>query len=141
MTAVSTAVAGQSGLETWLPKNVGVVMIILDRQDPSAAASGDLSIACDGATLATPPVLGASSDRNALLYDVTSTDPKADHITVAVGSKRGWSLAGVVGLHGKATEWAAQLHGGVPPHLVPDGPLTVGGQLLVHMSINSGGSQ
>jgi hypothetical protein len=140
MMAVSAAVAQQSGLETWLPKTIGVVMIILDREDPTAAASGDLAIACDHASLAVPPVLGAGGNRSALLYDVISTDANADHITIAVGSKTGWGLAGVVGLHGKAVEWAAQLHGGVPPHLVPDGPLTSGGDVNVRMVNIAGGN-
>ncbi len=133
MTAISAAVAQQSGLETWLPKTISLVMILLDRQDPTAAAAGDLAIACDGVTLAVPPVLGGGGDRTALLYDVISTETKAEHITIAVGSKTGWSLAGVVGLHGKAMEWAAQLNGRVPPNLIADGPLTPGGDVLVRM--------
>jgi len=140
MMPVSAAVAQQSGLETRLPKTIGVVMIILDREDPTAAAAGDLAIACDNATLAVPPVLGVGGNRSALLYDVISTDAPADHITIAVGSKTGWSLAGVAGLHGKAVEWAAQLHGGVPPHLVPDGPLTSGGDVSVRMVNIAGGN-
>src|SRR5712692_751231 len=47
-------------------------MIVLDQQDATAADAGDLSIACQGATLAVPPVAGAGGRRRALLYDVTS---------------------------------------------------------------------
>ena len=128
MTKVFPLLAGQSGVETWLPKNIGVVMIILDQQDATAADEGDLAIACEGATLAVPPVAGSGGRRRALLYDVTSADPKAGHIAIALGSKAGWALAGVIGLPGKAMEWAARLNGSVPPHLVPDGPLTPGGK-------------
>jgi hypothetical protein len=140
MMPVSAALAQQSGTETWLPLSTGVVMIILDQQDPTAASSGDLAIACQGATLALPPVLGAGGSRRALLYDVTSTDPKSGRITIAVGSKAGWSLAGVVGLPGRAAEWAGQLHGGVPRHFVADGPVTSSGELRVRASANPGGN-
>jgi hypothetical protein len=139
MTTVSAALAGQSGVETWLPKNIGVVLIILDQQNATAAEEGDFAVACEGATLAVPPVIGAGGRRRALLYDVTSTDRKAAHITIALGSIAGWALAGVVGLPGKAVEWAARLHGSVPPHLVPDGPLTPGGEVRVRLNILSGG--
>jgi hypothetical protein len=139
MTTVSAALGGQSGVETWLPKNIGVVMIILDQQDATAAEEGDFALACEGATLATPPLIGAGGRRRALLYDVTSTDPKAAHITIALGSNAGWSLAGVAGVPGRAVEWAARLNGSVPPHLVPDGPLTPGGEIRVRLNILSGG--
>ena len=140
MTPISAALAGQEGIETRLPKSTRVAMILLDRQDATAADDGDLAIACDGATLAVPPVLGAGGNRMALLYDVTSTDPKAEHITIATGSKTGWALAGVIGLPGRAAEWAAQLHGAVPQHLVPDGPLSPTGTLQVRLTKISGGN-
>ena len=138
MTRASDALTDQSGVETWLPKSVGVVMILLDQQDPTAVLAGDLGIACDGATLATPPVAGAGGAHRALLYDVLTTDEKAPYIAVSVASQRGWSLAGVVGLPGHAAEWAARLHGTAPPHLVPDGPLTVSGEVLVRLMPSQG---
>ncbi len=139
MTPISAPLAQQSGIETWLPVSTGVIMIILDQQDPTAADAGDLAIACEGATLGVPPVLGAGGNRRTLLYDVVSTDPKSGRITIAVGSKAGWSLAGVVGLAGRASEWAAQLHATVPPHFVSDGPLTSSGEVRVRVISNSGG--
>ena len=141
MTKVSAALAAQSGLETWLPKSIGVVMIILDQRDANAAGAGDLDIACQGATLTVPPVVGAGGRRRALLYDVAARDDKAEHITVAVGSQSGWALAGVVGLWGSAAEWAARLHGSVPPQLVPDGPLTPGGEVRVRLTNPARGAQ
>jgi hypothetical protein len=140
MTRVSDAVAGQSGVETWLPAAIGVVMILLDQQDANAVMDGDLGIACDGATLATPPVAGAGGSRRALLYDVIARDERAGHIVVSVASKKGWALAGVIGLPGRAAEWAARLHGTAPPHLVPDGPLTTAGEVLVRLAQPQGGN-
>jgi hypothetical protein len=140
MTRVSSAIAGQAGAETWLPKSIGVVMVILDQRDATAAENGDLAIACEGATLAVPPVAGAGGKRRALLYDVSSRDEKAEHITISVASKAGWVLAGIVGLPGHAVEWAARLHGQVPPHLVPDGPLTTDGQVRVRLTPSTGGN-
>jgi hypothetical protein len=111
-------------------------MILLDRQDPTAAAAGDLTIACPDATLAAP-IIGAGGNRNALLYDIVSKDANASRVTISVVSKAGWNLAGVIGLHGSSTEWAAQMHGSVPPNLIADGPLTPSGSLTVR--ITSGG--
>ena len=78
MVRISAALADQSGVETWLPSAVSVVMILLDRADATAAEAGDIGIACDGATLATPPVVGSGGLRRALLYDVTARDEKAE---------------------------------------------------------------
>jgi hypothetical protein len=139
MIRISDALIDQSGAETWLPVAIGVVMILLDREDSSAAETGDLGIACDGATLATPPIAGSGGRRRALLYDVVERDKGATRISISVGSKAGWALAGVVGLPGRAVEWAAQLHGSVPPDLVPNGPLTASGQIQVQLTTEQGG--
>jgi hypothetical protein len=139
MAELSRALLDQSGTETWLPKSIGVVMILLDQQDATAADNGDLGIACDGAVLATPPVLGAGGRRRALLYDILSRDDKSDHITVSAASQAGWALSGVIGLPGRAVEWAARIHGSVPPHLVPDGPLTSWGEVRVRLANPPGG--
>jgi len=139
MVRVSAALANQSGVETWLPSAVSVVMILLDRGDATAAEAGDIGIACDGATLATPPVVGSGGMRRALLYDVTARDEKAKRISIAVASKAGWLLAGVIGLPGRAAEWAARLNGNVPPDLVPGGVLTSAGHVVVQLVPSTGG--
>jgi hypothetical protein len=139
MVRISDALIGQSGAETWLPVAVGVVMILLDRTDSTAAEAGDLGISCDGATLATPPVAGSGGRRRALLYDVIAREQGATRISIAVASKAGWALAGVIGLPGRAVEWAARLHGSVPPDLVPNGPLTASGQISVQLTPVEGG--
>jgi len=59
---------------------------------------------------------------------------------VAVASTTGWRLAGAVGLPGRAQEWAAYMHGGVPEHIVPEGPLTPDGQVTVRLTQVSGGA-
>ena len=133
MIAISAVVASQPGLETWLPKDIGVVMILLDRQDASAAAAGDLTIACPDATLSAP-LTGVAGDRTALLYDVAAHVAGATRVTIAIVSKAGWTLAGVIGLHGTAKEWAAQMNGAVPPNLVDDGPLTSSGAVNVRLT-------
>jgi len=133
MIRVSDAVAAQIGTETWLPTGIGVVMILLDLQDASASAGGDLALSCQGATLSSTPIRILGGRRRALLYDVTNTDATASHITVGVASVTGWRLSGVVGMPGKAQEWAADLQGKVPEHIVPDGPLTPDGSISVRM--------
>jgi hypothetical protein len=139
MVRISDALASQTGAETWLPVGVSVVMILLDQVEASAADAGDLGIACDGATLGTPPMAGTGGRRRALLYDVVSRDSAATRISISVASKAGWALAGVIGLPGRAAEWAARLNGSVPPNLVPDGPLTAWGQINVRLTRVAGG--
>ena len=134
------ALRGQNGISTWLPARSGVVMVILDAQDPTAAAKGDFAISADGASLVTPPAVISGGHRRALLYDVVPRPADItgaggiapDHIVVAAGSGGGWEVSGVVSLPGKAIEWANRLHGRVPRTLTPDGPLTPSGCVLVH---------
>ncbi|HEY1986688.1 MAG TPA: DUF6603 domain-containing protein [Terracidiphilus sp.] len=133
MIRVSDAVAVQIGTETWLPVSIGVVMILLDLQDASASADGDLALSVNGATLSSTPIRILGGRRRALLYDVSDADRTADHITVGVASVTGWRLSGVVGMAGKAQEWATSLQGKVPEHIVPDGPLTPDGSISVRM--------
>ncbi len=141
MVRVSDAIANQSGVETWLPVSIGVVMILLDQQDPAAAANGDLSLAVTGATLSSSPIRVLGGRRRALLYDVTGTTADADHIVIAGASVSGWRFAGLAGLAGKAQEWGVRFNGKIPEHIVPDGPLTPVGSVTVRLLSSSGGSQ
>jgi hypothetical protein len=133
MVRVSDAVAEQIGTETWLPSSTSVVMILLDLQDATASAGGDLAVSAQGATLSTSPIRILGGRRRALLYDVSEPDSKADHITIGVASLTGWRVSGVVGMAGRAQEWATSLQGKVPEHIVPDGPLTPDGSISVRM--------
>ena len=134
MIRVSNAVAEQIGTETWLPTSIGVVMILLDLQDGTASSDGDLALSADGATLATNPVRVLGGRRRALLYDVSDPDLQANHITIGVASITGWRASGVVGMAGRAQEWATSLQGKVPEHIVPDGPLTPDGSISVRLA-------
>ena len=133
MVRVTDAVADQIGTETWLPTSIGVVMVLLDLQDANGGANGDLSLSAQGATLSSTPIRILGGRRRALLYDVTNADPKADHIVIGVASLTGWRVSGVVGMAGKAQEWATSLQGKVPEHIVPDGPLTPDGSISVRL--------
>ena len=126
-------VRDQVGTETRLPLGVTVVAVLLDGQDVTAAADGDLAIATDGAQLATPPIPVGGGRRRMLLYDVVKRDTAADRLSISVGSSQGWRVAGVVGLTGRAIEWANRFHGEVPEHLVLDGPLTPDGSVVVRL--------
>ena len=139
MVTVSDALATQPAVETWLPTSAGAVMILLDQQDPSAAADGDLALAVDGATLSASPIRILGGRRRALLYDVQQVNPNADHITVATASLTGWRFSGVIGLSGKAQEWGVRFNGKIPEQLVPDGPLTPNGSVIVRMVAAPGG--
>jgi hypothetical protein len=130
MLRLSQAVLDQPGVETWLPTSIGVVGILLDQQDPTAAADGDLAIAVTGATLASPPVRVVGGARKILLYDVTQVTA-TDHIVIGVASRSASRLSGIIGLSGLAQEWAALWNGAIPEHIVPDGPLTPDGSATV----------
>jgi hypothetical protein len=133
MVRVSDAVAEQIGTETWLPSSIGVVMILLDLQDATATSDGDLALSAQGVTLSSTPIRILGGRRRALLYDVSDADPTVGHITIGVASITGWRLSGVVGVPGRAQEWATDLQGKVPEHIVPDGPLTPDGSISVRM--------
>jgi len=139
MVNVSAALASQAGVETWLPASTGVVMILLDQQDPSAATDGDLGLAVDGATLSNSPIRILGGRRRALLYDVQKVAAGATHLTVAVASVAGWRFSGVIGLSGKAQEWGVRFNGKIPEQLVPDGPLTPNGSVSVRLVSPTGG--
>jgi hypothetical protein len=132
MVRLSQAVVDQSGVETWLPVSAGVVGLILDQQDPTAASQGDLAIAVTGATFGAPVSVKGGA-RKILLYDVTPS-VGADHIVVAVASRSASRLSGIVALPGRAQEWAVRWNGGIPEHIVPDGPLTPDGSVVVAIS-------
>jgi hypothetical protein len=51
--------------------------------------------------------------------------------SVTASSAQGWEISGIVGLKGKAIDWANRMHGDVPPHVVPQGPLTPDGSVRV----------
>jgi hypothetical protein len=132
--------SGEPAVETWLPLSTSVVLIELDQQDPTAAAAGDLVVACAGATLQVPPLLVAGNRRTVLLYQVVEPDPKAGYIAVSVASLSGWRVSGVVGLPGAVQEWAVRANGGIPETLLPDGPLTQDGAVTVRIAIPAGGT-
>jgi hypothetical protein len=116
-------------------------MILLDQQDSTAAAAGDLALAVTNATLSSSPVRILGGRRRALLYDVTQVTANADHIIVANASLTGWRCAGVIGLAGDAQEWAVRFHGKIPQQIVPDGPLTPNGSVTIRLTMTSGGTQ
>ena len=141
MVRVAETIANQSGVETWLPTSIGIVMILLDQQNSCEASNGDLSLAVDGATLSSSPIRVLGGTRRALLYDVTAVPQGASHIAVAAASVSAWRLAGVVGLAGKAQEWGVGLNGKIPEQIVPDGPLTPDGSITVRLVAVPGGKQ
>jgi hypothetical protein len=130
MLRLSQAVVDQSGIETWLPTSISVVGLILDQQDATAASDGDLAIAVSGATLSTPPIRVVGGARKILLYDVTQVTA-SNQIIVGVASLSASRLSGIIGLSGRAQEWAVLWNGAVPEHIVPDGPLTPDGSVLI----------
>lgn len=135
----SQALAASIGVETWLPSEINVVMVLLDQQDPSAADQSDLSIAAQALTLSQAPLIVTGGRRTTLLYDVEKVEPGVDHVSVSVASRSAWRVSGVVGLPGNAQEWATRMNGGVPEHLVPDGPLTPDGLIVVQFQTSPGG--
>jgi hypothetical protein len=122
---------GQIAVETRLPATVGVVIIMLDAVDATASLAGDLAVAAQGATLASPPQRVDRGARRCLVYDVTARDAKATSFTVSAGSASGWSVTGVVGVKGTAVEWAATLQSAVLDRLIPEGAVATDGSATV----------
>lgn len=138
MVRIGPAMLDKTAVETLLPAAIDVVMVLLDQQDPTAAGHGDLQIAATGITLEATPLRVEGGARTALLYTVLSRDAKAPYATVALASASGWRLAGVIGVAGKAQEWAVGMNGGIPAQLVPNGPFTPDGQIVVQLKSTGG---
>jgi hypothetical protein len=125
------ATRDQPGIETRLPIATAVVMVLLDRRDPNGSGDGDLAVAAHGATVGAPPLRVTGGARVALLYEVGERAVGASELAVSVASQADWQIAGVIGLPGRAAEWAARLNGSSPPQLVADGPFTADGSVTV----------
>ena len=133
MVRLGSAMLDKTAVETLLPTTLSVLLILLDQNDASAAAHGDLQIAATGITLAPAPLRVEGGTRRAFLYTVQARDAKAPYATVAVASLAGWRIAGVLGLPGTAQEWAVSMNGGIPAQLVSNGPFTPDGQITVRL--------
>ena len=141
MVRVADAVADQIGTETWLPTSVGVVMILLDLQDATATANGDLASA-SRARLSRRDRFVFSAGGGAHCFTTSAKSmPRPPTSRSASAAATGWRLAGVVGMPGKAQEWATDLQGKVPEHVVPDGPLTPDGSVSVRLVAKPRGRQ
>jgi hypothetical protein len=140
MARIGDIASAQHGMQTRLPTRVSVVMVILDARDPCAVEEGDFAIAVDGAILKTPPVPVGGGRRRALLYDVAEPTRSRDFFTVSLASKEGWRVAGVIGLAGRAIEWANRWHGNVPEDMAPVGPLTPHGSVRIQLVRSKGPS-
>jgi hypothetical protein len=70
------------------------------------------------------------------LYDVkplVGALAVAPTFSITASSAAGWEISGIAGLKGKAIDWANRMHGDVPPHVVPQGPLTPDGSVRVRL--------
>jgi hypothetical protein len=124
----TAALAGQTACETALPVTVDVVLVILDARGAQTPGAGPRVLAT-GARLAAPRVV-AGGRRLHLFYDVVERDPDRTTLTVAVGSDL-WQVAGVLGLRGRAPEWARSVAASGPRQLVTDVPTTTAGSVTV----------
>jgi hypothetical protein len=126
------ALAQQTASETTLPATVDVVLVILDARG-AVLPTGAPRVLATGATLSAPPLVVVGGRRLHLFYTVS--DRKEGLLRVAVGGEQ-WQTAGVLGLRGRAEEWATDLAGGAPRQLISDGPLTAAGSVTVSHETN-----
>jgi hypothetical protein len=138
MVTLAAVLPGQQAVETLLPSAVSVLGILLDVQDACADDEGDLAVAVDGKRLVAAPLVVLGGRRKVLLYDLALDDAARPqpHFAVAVASRAGLRLAGVLGMGGTAQEWAVRMNGQVPPNLVLDGPLVPHGEVRVRLVLS-----
>jgi hypothetical protein len=115
--------SGLVGVQTLLPREVDVVIVLLDEQVPDA--TDDLVVVTGSGnpgegSLGVPREVWAGS-RRCLVYPVAEP-PRVDRLAVAVASARRWRLAGVIGVHGDADEWAERLRDEPHPRLAREAP-------------------
>jgi hypothetical protein len=101
---------GLVGVQTLLPRDVDVMIVLLDEQDPDAT---DDLVVTTGSGNPGEGSLGVPREvwdgtRRCLVYPVAER-PTVDRLAVAVASARTWRLAGVIGVKGDADEWAKRL--------------------------------
>ncbi len=125
-------VARSRVVETALPADTAVIGVVIDLSDVTAADAGDLVVAVDGATCG-PGVEISGNRQRIVCYDVLERDADGGHLSVTVGSVTGWTISGVVGLHGRAAEWSTRFSAAIPDDLVADGPLTDAGGCVLHL--------
>ncbi|MDM0043056.1 hypothetical protein QTH91_01045 [Variovorax dokdonensis] len=127
----------QTAVETRLPDDVTVVVVQLDALDASAVNDGDLAIACDGGQLSQAPVVVSAGTRRTLVYDALADDVgiQRGYLSISVGSREAWRLAGVIGLPGDADGWGERLAENVPPQLVAPLALSADGAVRVRFEV------
>jgi hypothetical protein len=105
--------------------------------DATAAFDGDLSVTAEGAVMSLPPVAVIGGTRRTVLYDVRATQEAQAQgwFEISVASEKGWRLGGVIGLQGKADDWADRLDGDAPPTYIDDRALSADGDVRVRFAI------
>ncbi len=121
----SVAIADQLGVTTTLPVAVRSIAIVLDEADGECLSTiaDTLAVSARGAVLSEKPQIVAAGARTVLLYDIIATDKGAKTIAVPVACDAAWTLCGVMGFNGTATEWARLMASVDLDALVENGPL------------------
>jgi large repetitive protein len=140
MAPIEAVMRGQPGAETWLPVTTQVVLVLLDHPDAAHASAADYVVTADGWQEASEPIVLSYPGLRAMLFDVSTRAGGARRIGVTVAVRAGWTMAGVVGLPGRAAEWATRLRDAIPPGIVSDRPATPDGtaQVRYHMARKGG---
>ncbi|HEX5354827.1 MAG TPA: DUF6603 domain-containing protein [Aquabacterium sp.] len=135
--AAERAVADQTAVTTRLPSTVTVVAFLLEQVDATAAFDGDLAVTAEGAVMSLPPVAVIGGTRRTVLYDVRATQEAQAQgwFEISVASEKGWRLGGVIGLQGKADDWADRLDGDAPPTFIDDRALSADGDVRARFAI------
>lgn len=129
MIPLSQATVDQVAVQTYLPGSCTVVGVLFDAKAGGEIGPDSVAIAAAGATLNASPIRVQGGDRTLLLYDVAplASGAAPGEFVITVSTAGDFHLAGVVGAHGSAQTWGAELNGGILSHLVPDTPLSPGG--------------
>jgi hypothetical protein len=120
------ALADRTACETTMPSSVDVVVVIVDARGGGVPSAGP-RILSTGATL-TAPLVAAGGQRLHLVYAVH--DRSEPLLRIAVAAEQ-WQTTAVMGLPGRAEEWAEMLGTVAPRQLVPDGPLSATGAVSI----------
>jgi hypothetical protein len=108
-----------SGVQTLLPGDVDVVVVLLDELAPGTP---DDVVVLAGTGHPGGGVLGHAREvrdgtRRCLVHPVQER-PEGDRLAVTVASARGWRTAGVLGVRGDVDTWAARLTADPHPRLL-----------------------
>lgn len=136
---LSLAMLEQEVVETALPAAVSLIGVLIDAERDGVASPDSVVVHSAGAILSETPLHIRAGQRSLFLYEIVPAQASApiEAITITVGVASKLSLAGVIGTHGQAADWAHALASTPLAQLVGSEQLSIDGAVNVQLTIKN----